>query len=97
MTTLKRAFVGIATDPALVGALRALLLYGLPIGATALIGYLGTIRDPRWLWLAALVPVIRAAEGAIDRALKGAGANNTAPPTGAHEAPTPAMPPPAVT
>jgi hypothetical protein len=62
---IKRLLVGVNRDPKVVGAFRAFLLYAIPIGAGALVAYLGALHDPRWLWLAALIPAIRAVEGAV--------------------------------
>jgi hypothetical protein len=71
MNRLKALLVGVGHDPAVVGAFRAFLLYTLPLGVGALVAYLGALRDPRWLWLAALIPLIRALEGyAIDQLQK---------------------------
>ncbi|MGN6757181.1 MAG: hypothetical protein ACTHMJ_12435 [Thermomicrobiales bacterium] len=82
MNTIKRVIVGIEADPQLVAAVRALLLYLLAIGAELLIGYLTHLTDPRWLGVVAVtVPVIRALEGALDRALKGPGINDVPPTT----------------
>ena len=93
MQRLKRVLVGIGTDPALVAAVRAALLYCLPIGVELLIGYLTHLTDPRWIGVVAVtVPVIRALEGALDRALKGPGINDVPPTT----EPAPPTSPPAI-
>ena len=71
MQRVKQVLVGVATDPAVVGAARAFALYALPLVTALLVGYLSGVRDPKWAGVAlAAVPVIRALEGAVDRALK---------------------------
>lgn len=65
MERIKRLIVGIGTAPAVVGAARGVLLYLLPLGVGALVAYLAALTDPRWLWLGALIPLIRALEGAL--------------------------------
>jgi hypothetical protein len=68
---LKALFVGVAKDPLVVGAFRALVLYVLPIGAAAGIAYAQEWTDPRLVPLVPLlVALIRALESAIDRSLK---------------------------
>lgn len=80
MNRVKQVLIGVATDPAVVGAARALTVYCLPLATAALIAYLSGVRDPRWAGIAlAAVPVIRALEGAVDRALK-RDQNNLNPP-----------------
>jgi hypothetical protein len=93
MESIKRLLVGVEHDPKVVGAVRAAVLYLLPIGAGALVAYLGAIHDPRWLWLTALIPVIRALEGAvIDQTYK-ARQNDYYPTPPAGETPPAAIPP----
>lgn len=76
MSRFKRILIGISTDPQLVAAVRALLLYLVPVVAELVIAWLAGITDPRWLpVIPATVTAIRVLEGAIDRALKGADAN----------------------
>jgi hypothetical protein len=68
---VRQILVGVATDPAVVGAARAFTLSVLPFATAVLVAYLSGVRDPRWAGIAlAAVPVIRALEGAVDRALK---------------------------
>jgi hypothetical protein len=65
---VRQILVGVATDPAVVGAARAFTLYVLPFATAVLVAYLSGVRDPRWAGIAlAAVPVIRALEGAVDR------------------------------
>lgn len=92
MDGLKRLFVGVSHDPKVVGTFRAFVLYALPLGVGALVAYLSALHDPRWLWLGALIPVIRAVEGAlIDQVFK-ASQNEVHPPSPAGETPPPAVP-----
>lgn len=71
MSELKHFIIGVGHDPKIVGATRAALLYLLPIGVAALVAWLTALHDPRWLWLATLIPLIRAVEGyAIDQLRK---------------------------
>jgi len=41
---MKKLLVGIGTDPAVVGAIRALVIYGLPIGVGLLVIYLNNLN-----------------------------------------------------
>lgn len=93
MSRLKRILVGVSTDPQLVAAVRALLLYLVPVVAELLIAWLAGISDPRWLpVIPATVTAIRVLEGAVDRALKPTqNAIYPAPPAG--EKQPPAIPP----
>jgi hypothetical protein len=71
MNRMRQVLVGVATDPLVVGAARAALLYLLPIAAAAGLAYVQGWSDPRYLPLVPfLVALIRAAESAIDRSLK---------------------------
>jgi hypothetical protein len=71
MNRMRHVLVGVATDPLVVGAARAALLYLLPIAAAAGLAYVQGWSDPRYLPLVPfLVALIRAAESAIDRSLK---------------------------
>lgn len=80
MARLKRILIGVSTDPQLVASVRALVLYALPIAAELLIAWLSGISDPRWIGVIPVtVTVIRALEGAVDRALKGPQANDPKP------------------
>ncbi len=80
MGKLRRLFIGVATDPQLVAAFRALVLYGLPLGAAFVIGLLNGVSDPKWVGLAlGAAAFIRVLEGALDRALKSQ-MNNIDPP-----------------
>lgn len=80
MNRARQILIGVAADPVVVGAARAFALYVLPLATAALIAYLSGVRDPRWAGVAlAAVPVIRALEGAVDRALKPQ-ANDVNPP-----------------
>lgn len=68
---MKQLLVGIGHDPAVVGAMRALVIYALPVAVGLVVAYLQHVSDPRWMGIAvALVPVLRAVEGAVDRALR---------------------------
>lgn len=68
MESIKRLVIGIEHDPKVVAAARAALLYLLPLGVGALIAYVSAVTDPHWLWLATLIPLIRAVEGyALDQ------------------------------
>lgn len=90
---LKRLVIGVSHDPAVVAAVRALLFYGVPLGGEALIGYLAHLNDPRWLGVAgASIMLIRALEGAVDRALKPT-QNATYPRPPAGEKQPPPVPP----
>lgn len=93
MDGLKRLLLGVSHDPQVVASVRALLFYGLPLGAEALIGYLNNIHDPLWLTVAGLsVILIRALEGAVDRILKPT-MNAAYPNSPAGQATPPAVPP----
>jgi len=91
--SLKRLFVGIGHDPQVVGAARAFLLYALPLTVGAFTAYASAVHDPRWLWLGALIPLVRALEGAlIDGVLKPT-QNAAVPQPPAGEGTPPAVPP----
>lgn len=93
MDSIKRVILGVSTAPAVVAAVRAFLLYALPLAIAALVLYLGAITDPHWLWLGALIPVIRAVEGAlIDQVFK-ASQNDRYPAPPAGQGSPPAVPP----
>lgn len=82
MSRLKRVLVGVSTDPQVVAAVRALVLYLVPVVAELVIAWLAGITDPRWLpVIPATVTAIRVLEGAVDRALKGPGINDVPPTT----------------
>jgi hypothetical protein len=71
MNRVKQVLVGVATDPLVVGAARAALLYLLPIAAAAGLAYVQGWNDPRWLPIVPfLVALIRAFESAVDKSLK---------------------------
>jgi hypothetical protein len=71
MQRIRQVLVGVATDPLVVGAARAALLYLLPIAAAAGLAYVQGWSDPRYLPLVPfLVALIRAGEAAADRSLK---------------------------
>ena len=81
MNKFKAVIVGVSTDPQVVAAVRALLLYLVPVVAELVIAWLAGITDPRWLpVIPATVTAIRVLEGAVDRAIKGPQANNPASP-----------------
>ena len=89
MSKFKRILIGVSTDPQVVAAVRALLLYLVPVVAELVIAWLAGISDPRWLpVIPATVTAIRVLEGAVDRAIKGAGINDVPPTTD-----PPAVPP----
>jgi hypothetical protein len=71
MQRIRQILIGVATDPLIVGAARAALLYLLPIAAAAGLAYVQGWSDPRYLPLVPfLVALIRAGEAAADRSLK---------------------------
>lgn len=71
MSKLRALFVGVARDPLVVGATRAILLYLLPVAVMALVAYVQGWTNPRLVPLIpAAIALIRALEAAIDRALK---------------------------
>ena len=71
MNTIKRVIVGIEADPQLVAAVRAVLLYLVPIAAELAVAWLNSITDPRFLAvIPATITLIRVLEGTADRKLK---------------------------
>jgi hypothetical protein len=71
MNRVRQVLIGVATDPLIVGAARAALLYLLPIAAAAGLAYVQGWSDPRYLPLVPfLVALIRAFEAAADKSLK---------------------------
>jgi hypothetical protein len=71
MNRVRQVLIGVATDPLIVGAARAALLYLLPIAAAAGLAYVQGWNDPRLVPLVPLlVAFIRAFESAVDRSLK---------------------------
>ena len=71
MQRFREILIGVATDPLLVGAVRAALLYLLPIGVAASLAYVQGWDDPRYLPIVPfLIALIRAFEAAADRSLK---------------------------
>lgn len=85
---MRNLIVGIGHDPAVVGAVRALIIYALPVAVGLAVAYLQHLTDPRWVGIAvALIPVLRAVEGAVDRALRPSQNDvRPAPPAGAGDA-----------
>lgn len=80
LSTLKRMIIGIGTDPQVVAAARAFAIYALPIFSGWLVAWLAGVTDPRWGGVAlAAIPLLRVLEGAMDRAIKGAAANDHPP------------------
>ena len=88
MEGFKRVILGVAYSPRVVAAARALLLYGLPILITLIVGYLNTITDPRFYGIALLcVPLVRAiGEGIIDQLKPDQNAINPGPVAGGADA-----------
>lgn len=79
LNAFDRFFLGIATDPQVVAATRALVIYLLPLGTEAAVVWLSAL-PPAWLGVA--VPtafLLRALEGAVDRRLKGSGGDPVPP------------------
>lgn len=67
----KAILVGVATDPVLVGLMRGLLVYILPIASGTLLAYVNGWTDPRLLPLVPLlIGAIRVGEARVDKWLK---------------------------
>lgn len=81
LTKIEKFLLGVATDPAVVAATRAVVLYGMPIGVGLLV--IWTESWPPALAGLALpaAMLMRALEGAVDRQLK-AHQNDPRPPAG---------------
>lgn len=78
--SFKKMLVGVTTDPQVVGLVRALAAYVIPVAAGAALAYLGNVHDPRLLPIVpVLVGCIRIIEGRLDKNSK-PGQNDKRPP-----------------
>lgn len=84
LPTLKQAFVGVEVDPRVVGLVRGILLYLLPLGAGAAVVWVNGWSNPLLVPLAgSFVGLIRLGESWADKLLKpGQNATNPAPVAG---------------
>lgn len=91
MQKLRMVLIGVSTDPLVVAAARALLFYVVPVALAASVAYVQGWTDPRLVPLVPfLVALIRATEGAIDRAKKPAMNQINPPPVAGSGGPNPA-------
>lgn len=90
---IQRVILGVSTAPAVVAAARSVVLYLLPLGVGALIATVAAISDPRWLWLTALLPLVRALEGALLDQVWKSSQNDRYPAPPAGQGTPPAVPP----
>jgi hypothetical protein len=71
LPTLKQAFIGVDVDPRLVGLVRCILLYLLPLGAGAAVVWVQGWTNPLLLPLTgSVVGLIRLGEATLDRRLR---------------------------
>lgn len=67
----RQLVVGVRASPALVGLVRALLVYCVPLAVSAAVAYLNEWTDPRLLPLVPiLVGALRVVEAQFDQAMK---------------------------
>ena len=71
LPTLKQAFVGVNVDPRVVGLVRGILLYFLPLGAGAAVVWVQDWTHPMLVPIAgSIIGLIRLSESGIDKWLK---------------------------
>jgi hypothetical protein len=81
LPTLRQAFIGIDVDPRLVGLVRGIVLYLLPLGAGTAVVWVQGWSNPLLVPLAgSAVGLIRLGESALDRWLRSNQNQPTPPP-----------------
>ena len=88
LPTLRQAFVGVGVDPRLVGLVRSILLYLLPLGTGAAAIWVQHWTHPLLVPVAgSMVGIIRLGEASLDRWLKPEQNEHNPPPVAGGGAP----------